>query len=183
MLCEKLVHNHIPVFADEKVNAMIREIKFLRPEELEAINPMSGAWQAEKHMMECLGIYLKGSGAEFTWLEADMHAPLRDGELHSGCRHQALHGISLTTESMYALSLKAFLQHKDDQCTPDFRKLKTHTNQGNNSVRKKLVEDLCQSKLLSEYSNFIKEKVLRNGHSSAKASSCQSTATSSRRRY
>ena len=42
---------------------------------------------------------------------------------------------------------------------------------------------LSQSKLLSEYSNFIKEKVLSNGHSSAKASSCQSTATSSRRRY
>ena len=46
-ICKKLVQIHIPMFADEKVYAMIREIKFLRPEEFEPIIPMLGAWHAE----------------------------------------------------------------------------------------------------------------------------------------
>ena len=46
-ICKKLVQIHIPMFADEKVYAMIREIKFLRPDEFEPIIPMLGAWHAE----------------------------------------------------------------------------------------------------------------------------------------
>ena len=109
---------------------------------------------------------------------------------------------------MDGLALKAFLQDKEDQYTLEFTQLKhlrTLTDQRDNSASKKLVEVLSQSKLLSdysnfikekvlsnvlshskllsEYSNFIKEKVLSNGISSAIAISCQITATSSRRRY
>ena len=63
------------MFADEKVYTVIRDIKFLRPEKFEPIISMLSAWHAEKTMLKCLGIYLKGSGAEFIWLDADMYSP------------------------------------------------------------------------------------------------------------
>ena len=74
----------------------------------------------------------------------------------------ALHGMSLLAECINRLALKVFLHDKEDQYAHAFKQLKqlrTPTDQRDNSAGKKLVEDLSQSKLLLDHSNFIKEKV------------------------
>ena len=139
-------------------------------------------------MLKCLGIYLKGSGAEFIWIDADMYGPsvIENSILDAGNYNWALHGMSLLAECISRLALKVFLHDKEDQYAHAFKQLKqlrTPTDQRDNSAGKKLVEGLSQSKLLSDHSNFTKEKVPSNEHYSVKAISCLITATSSRRRY
>ena len=74
----------------------------------------------------------------------------------------AQHGMSHLAKFIYQLALKAFLHDKEDECTHEFMQLKylrTLTDQRDNSASKNLVEDLSQSNLLSDYSNFIKKNI------------------------
>ena len=95
--------------------------------------------------------------------------------LDAGNHNWVLRGMSLLAKCIYGLALEAFLLKRIS--TLEFTQLRTLTDQRDNSASKKPVEDLSQRNVLSDHSNFIKEKVLSNGNSSAKASSRQSTAT------
>ena len=71
----KLVQNEIPMYCDEKVYSIVKEIQLRQPEEFSSLVPMLGTFHMIKTALICIGKALDGSGAEFIWLEAGVFGP------------------------------------------------------------------------------------------------------------
>ena len=110
-VCKQLFQSNIPMFADEKMYAIIKEIHMLSSDEFVLI---IACQDAEKAMLKCLGIYLKGSGAESFWLEAYVYGPnvIENSLITAGNYNRALHGMSLLAQCVDRLILKEFFQEK-----------------------------------------------------------------------
>ena len=81
-ICAQLVQHKLPVYADEKVYCMAKEIELLRPAEFKNLVLCLGTFHTAKTLLTCTGKSLEGSGAENVWLEAGGVWSNSDSELN-----------------------------------------------------------------------------------------------------
>ena len=63
-ICAQLVQHKLPVYADENVYCMAKEIQLLRPAEFKNLVLCLGTFHTAKTLLKCTGKSLEGSGAE-----------------------------------------------------------------------------------------------------------------------
>ena len=63
-ICAQLVQHKLPVYGDEKVYCMAKEIQFLRSAEFNGLVLCLGTFHTAKTLLKCNGKSLEGSGAE-----------------------------------------------------------------------------------------------------------------------
>ena len=109
-ICSQLKQGKIPVYCDEKVYCIVKEIQFIRPDEFQCIIPMLGTFHTVKMLLKCIGKSLQGSGAESILLNAGGYGPtIIDGSILNGKHYnRALEGLSALAESMHRLIYKEF---------------------------------------------------------------------------
>ena len=71
----QLTQNEIPMYCDEGVHCIVREIMLIRPEEFKTLVPRLGAFHLVKTVLKCIGKLLGGSGADVVWLQAGVSGP------------------------------------------------------------------------------------------------------------
>ena len=106
----QLKQDKIPLYCDEKVYCIVKEIQFVCPDEFSCIIPCLGTFHTVKALMKCIGKSLMGTGAESVLLEAGGYGPsIVDGSIMTaGHYNRALEGLSVLGESMLRLVYKEF---------------------------------------------------------------------------
>ena len=142
---------------------LLLEIQLLRPDEFVSIIAMLGAWHAEKTMLKCLGIYLKGSEAESLWLEANVYGPnvIENSLINAGDYNRDLHGMSLLAECVDRLILKEFFQGGEGHYVEQLKlhqQLRVNTEKNQTYTCQDIIKTLASSILLSDYNKFINER-------------------------
>ena len=106
----QLKQDKIPLYCDEKVYCIVKEIQFVCPDEFSCIIPCLGTFHTVKALMKCIGKSLMGTGAESVLLETGGYGPsIVDGSIMTaGHYNRALEGLSVLGESMSRLVYKEF---------------------------------------------------------------------------
>ena len=106
----QLVQNEIPMYCDEGVYCIVREIQLLRPDEFRALVPCLGTFHLIKTVLKCIGKSLAGSGAEVTWLEAGVFGPtvIENSVLNGGHYGRCLEGMQSLGEAFERLLYQEF---------------------------------------------------------------------------
>ena len=114
-LCNQLEQDKIPMYCDEKVYCIVKEIQFIRKEEFSSIIPCLGTFHTIKTLMKSIGKSLHGSGAESVLLNAADYGPTIIDKSILGTSHynRALEGLSVLAESISRLVFKEFFEDKD----------------------------------------------------------------------
>ena len=110
----QLAQNEIPMYCDEGVYCIVREIQLMRPEEFRTLVPCLGTIHLNKTVLKCIGKSLAGSGAEITWLEAGVFGPsvIENSVLNGGHYARCLEGMqSLAEASERLLYQEFFAEH------------------------------------------------------------------------
>ena len=164
-ICSQLFQNKLPVYADEKVYCMAKEIQLLRPLEFESLVLCLGTFHTIKTLLKCIGKSLQGTGAENVWLEAGVYGPtvIQNSILNGGHYSRSLDGQKLLAESMQRLLYKEFFAEKGisnyTQELEILAQLKTST--ANRDVREsqKYLEQFhnSSSKLIDDLKVFIQK--------------------------
>ena len=116
-ICSHLTQKEIPVYSDEGVYCIVREIQLMRPEKFRSLVPCLGTFHLTKTVLKCIGKYLEGSGAELTWLEAGIFGPtvIEKSVLNGGHYSRCLEGMQLLSESLWRLLYQEFFREKGIQ--------------------------------------------------------------------
>ena len=111
-LCNQLEQDKIPMYCDEKVYCIVKEIRFIRKEEFSSIIPCLGTFHTIKTLMKSIGKSLGGSGAESV---TTGYGPTVIDKPILGATHynRALEGLSVLAESISRLIFKEFFEDKD----------------------------------------------------------------------
>ena len=106
----QLVQNEIPMYCDEGVYCIVREIQLLRPDEFRTLVPCLGTFHLIKTVLKCIGKSLSGSGAEVIWLEAGVFGPsvIESSVLNGGHYGRCLEGMQLLAEAFERLLYREF---------------------------------------------------------------------------
>lgn len=156
----QLAQNHIPIFGDEKVYCMMKEIQFLRPTEFQHIVCMIGPWHAVKVLLRCCGKYIQGSGASTLWLEAEVFGPtiIENSVLNGGHYVRSLLGMQLLAECFERLILREFFGQTQKDYTNEFsqlQELQAAVTARDSSNSQKKVASLISSSLFDDIEDFI----------------------------
>lgn len=113
-ICSQLTQNEIPMYCDEGVYCIVRDIQLLRPEEFRTLVPCMGTFHLLKTVLKCIGKLLDGSGADMTWLQAGVFGPtvIENSVLHGGHYSRCLEGMQLIAEAFERLQYKEFFSEK-----------------------------------------------------------------------
>lgn len=110
----QLVQNEIPLYCDEGVYCIVREIQLMRPEEFRTLVPCLGTFHLVKTVLKCIGKALGGSGTDITWLQAGVFGPtvIQNSVLNGGHYNRCLQGMQLLAESFQRMLYKEFFAEK-----------------------------------------------------------------------
>ncbi|KAJ8050924.1 hypothetical protein HOLleu_04307 [Holothuria leucospilota] len=100
----------LPVSCDEGAYHIARETQLIRPEEFRDIVLCMGSFHMAKVALDCLGEYLKGSGAE----SATFGVNVVDSVLGSKNYSRSLKGFQLLKEALLRLQWEAFFKEGDN---------------------------------------------------------------------
>ena len=113
-IASQLTQNEIPMYCDEGVYCIVREIQLMRPEEFRTLVPCLGTFHLIKTVLKCIGKFLAGSGADITWLQAGVFGPtvIENSILNGGHYSRCLEGMQLLAEAFERLLFKEFFNEK-----------------------------------------------------------------------
>ena len=166
----QLDQDEFPLYADEKVYCMVKEIQLRRPNEFSSLIPMLGTFHMIKTVLKCIGKSLQGSGAEIVWLEAGIFGPtvIQNSVITGTHYSRSLEGMQLLAEAFQRLLYKEFFNQADaTQYTEVFAcldKIKTYVSRMNfNEIKKTMDEFLTVSTNLSaDLSSFVQQRSSEN---------------------
>ena len=169
-ICAQLVQHKLPVYADEKVYCMAKEIQFLRPAEFNSLVLCLGTFHTAKTLLKCNGKSLEGSGAEDVWLEAGVYGAkvIQNSILNGGHYSRSLDAQKLLAESMQRLLYKEFFADKGvanySHELDILSKLKKSTASGNVPDSQTFLEQFqtSSSKLIDDLKTFINTRSSTN---------------------
>ena len=99
-----------PLWCDEGVYRIAKEIQLLKPLEFQNIFIGIGGFHAEKIVLASIGKYLEDSGAESIFVETEIFGPNTVKAVMSGGHYvRAKRGIRLLSEALNQLRLEQFL--------------------------------------------------------------------------
>ena len=110
----QLVQGEIPMYCDEGVYCIVREIQMKRQKEFRPLVPCLGTFHLVKTVLKCLGKALGGSGAEMVWLQAGVFGPtvIQSSILNGGHYNRCLEGMHFLAEAFHRLLYKEFFVEK-----------------------------------------------------------------------
>ena len=113
-ISSQLVQNEIPLYCDEGVYCIVREIQLQRPDEFRRLVPCAGTLHLTKNVLKCIGRSLSGSGVELVWLQADVFGPsvIENSVLNGGHYNRSLNGMLLLHEALERLLYRQFFETK-----------------------------------------------------------------------
>lgn len=163
MVCSQLVQDKLPIYADEKVYCMAKEIQLFRPVEFNSLVLCLGTFHTTKTLLKCIGKSLKGSGAESVWLEAGVYGStvIQNSILNGGHYNRSLDAQKLLAESMQRLLYKEFFVENGVTRYSDvleiLGQLKSNTASRIIQESKDLLSDFkaTASKLINDLKDFI----------------------------
>ena len=114
-ICSQLTQDKIPVYMDEKVYAIAKEIQLQHPHEFGCLFLCLGTFHLTKTLLKCNGKAIDGSGAEYAWLNTGIHGPsvIESSILEAKHYSCALEAQSDLAEAMRRLQYKEFFQVND----------------------------------------------------------------------
>jgi len=105
----QLNQSNLPIYCDEGVYHIAREILLLRPDEFSNLTLCLGSFHLLKIYLGCIGKYLRGSGAENVWTENEIFGPnTTDGVLGGSHYVRSPEGMNLLSEVMERLQWTTF---------------------------------------------------------------------------
>ena len=169
-ICSLLEQDAIPLYADEKVYCMAKEIQFLRPQEFSCLFLCLGTFHTAKTVMKCIGKSLTGSGAEAAWLNSGVHGPavIDHSILNATHYNRALSGLSQLAEAMQRLQYQEFFRENNiaeySHELSTLQNLKNGVTQNNIKESQKYINIFTTESnvLLSDIDNFIRERSSKN---------------------
>ena len=107
-IASQLTQNEIPMYCDEGVYCIVREILLIRPEEFPTLVPCLGTFHFVKTVLKCIGKLLGGSGADNIWLQAGVFGPtvIENSVLNGGHYSRCLEAMQLLAEAFERLIYK-----------------------------------------------------------------------------
>ena len=110
----QLVQGEIPMYCDEGVYCIVREIQMKRQKEFCTLVPCLGTFHLLKTVLKCIGKALGGSGADMVWLQAGGFGPtvIQNSILNGGHYNRCLEGMHLLAEAFQRLLYKEFFAEK-----------------------------------------------------------------------
>lgn len=122
----QLHQSKLPVACDEGVYHIARHIMLLRPDEFKDIVLMMGSWHLTKIVLQCIGKYLKGSGADLIFSESSVFGPTVTESVLNGTNYaRSMKAYIILSETLRRLQLKEFFKEHDIKCyTNEINKLK-----------------------------------------------------------
>ena len=113
-ILQQLQQSELPMFCDEKVYCMVKEIQMLRRGEFGNLVPMLGTFHMLKVLLRCTGRYLQGSGASHIWLESGVFGPtVIENSILNGTHYlRSSKGMELLAEAMQRLRYAEFFKEK-----------------------------------------------------------------------
>ena len=169
-VCSQLLQTEIPMYCDEGVYCIVREIQFMRPEEFVSLVPVLGTFHMVKAVLKCIGKYLSGSGADMTWLQAGVFGPaiIQNSILNAGHYSRCLLGMQFLAESFRRLLYKEFFVEKGvEQYKPELAtliNLKTSVEKQDISESQKYMAEFAtvSHKLIADLDAFIDARSAQN---------------------
>lgn len=163
-LGSQLVQGEIPMYCDEGVYCIVKEIQLMRPEEFRTIVPIMGTFHLVKIVLKCIGKILDGSGADTTWLQADVFGPsvVQNSVLNGGHYARSLEGMQLLAHAFRRLLYKEFFAAKGVEPyaaeLATLAKLKSSVASKDVNNSQKYMEEFTGtcSKLVEDLDSFIK---------------------------
>ena len=164
--CADLHQDKIPIYCDEKVYAIVKEIQFHRQKEFECIIPCLGTFHLTKTLLKCIGKSLRGSGVETLFLDAAGYGPtVIDGPILKGKHYnQSLEAFSLLSESLLRLLYNEFfLSNPVEKYMQEIEYLslfKLHIGQLDNEKSRSYLNKFCENAdvLFNDFQSFISER-------------------------
>ena len=103
--------HHLPIFCDEGVYQIAKEIQLLRPDEFKNIVLCLGPFHMIKIALACLGKYLEGSGAQNIFVENFVFGLNVVEKVMNGSHYKrSMYGMALFAEAMERLQLFEFFK-------------------------------------------------------------------------
>jgi hypothetical protein len=168
-LGSQLVQREIPMYCDEGVYSIVKEIQLMRPQEFANIVPVMGTFHLVKIVLKCIGKALGGSGADVIWLQAGVFGPtiIQNSILNGGHYSRALEGMQFLAEAIKQLLYKEFFAEGVDQYTAELTiltNLKSSVAKKNISENQKYMAEFvtASAKLAEDLQNFMKTRSALN---------------------
>ncbi len=104
-ICFQLVQREILMYCDEGVYSIVKDIQLMRSEEIQTLVPVMRTFHLVKIVLKYIGKALDGSGADYTWLQADVFGPsvVQNSVLNDGHYGLSLAGMQLLAEAVKCL--------------------------------------------------------------------------------
>ena len=120
-------HENGPLWSDEGVYHIAKEIQLLYPEKFSNIFLGIGGFHLEKVVIGCLGTYLECSGINHLLVEEKVFGPAVVNSVMSGGNYvRGKRGMALIAEAMEQLQIMSFLESSDGEMYDElFQKIKT----------------------------------------------------------
>lgn len=110
----QLNQQNLPVFCDEGVYRIARQIKFLREKEFEHIHLMLGSFHMIKIVLACIGRYIRGSGVENIFIETGAFGVGTTEQVLNGTNYaRSVRGFFLLGEALQRLQLESYFENRD----------------------------------------------------------------------
>lgn len=162
-LNSQLSQPQIPLYCDEGVYCIVKEIHLLRPHEFRNLVPVIGTFHLLKTVLKCIGKYLGGSGADITWLQAGVFGPtvIQNSVLNGGHYNRSLEGMKYLAEAMQRLLYKEFFAEKGVQSYAEelsiLKKLQSSVAQNDTSNSQKYMDEFgkAASPLIKDLNTFV----------------------------
>ena len=169
-VCSQLNQDKFPIYCDEKVYAIAKEIQLQCPQEFSCLFLCLGTFHCVKNLLKCNGKSLEGSGAELVWLNAGVHGPsvIEKSILHATHYSCALEAQSQLAEATRRLQYKEFFKvHKLSDYSAEInilQKLKDSVANGNIADSQIYLEEFRQTsqKLSTDLDSFIRVQSAKN---------------------
>ena len=164
-ISDELEQEKIPIYCDEKVYCIVKEIQFLRKKEFECIIPCLGSFHTIKTLLKCIGKSLRGTGVETLFLDAAGYGPaIVEGSILGGKHYnRSLEAFSLLSESLIRLIYKEFFSSRSVETYETeiecLLQLKLHVSEMDVEKSKSDLLKFCSNEhLLNDFKAFILER-------------------------
>ena len=118
----QLDQSHMPIFCDEGVYHIARDIQLQHPNEFDDVVLCIGSFHMMKVVLACIGKYLDGSGAVKIWTENDIFGLNVVNSVLSGSHYvRSLKGMMLLCECIERLQWVEFLTDRGNQYDNDLQ--------------------------------------------------------------
>ena len=169
-ICSKLNQTSLPIYMDEKVYCIAKEIQLLNLQEFSCLILLLGNFHSIKTLLKCSGKSIEGSGADYIWLNAGIYGPnmIENSILKATHYSRSLEAQSQLAEAMQRLQYKEFFLHSDMTKYIDeigmLKTLKKKVLDGKTKDSQKSLDSYVQNshKLHEDIDNYINENSEKN---------------------